>query len=130
MDAPTSGGRGILARWRPLAWISISPDRQIDIVQSEGRDLAGPHAKPRQHHENGVIPPPYHGCPVATVENPLNLRGGQIGWKIRELPSPDGGHAVGKGKWVQPFAVQILEKCSKRPTHHLTDTRTPISGMR
>jgi hypothetical protein len=60
------------------------------------------------------------GCSVATVEDPLHFRSGQKGRQVRELPSPDGGHAAGKNKWVQSFAMEISEKC---PPYSASPTR-------
>ena len=82
----------------------------VYVIQGKDRDLAGPHAQLRQHHENGIVPPPKSGRSVATVEDCLNLHRGEIGRKARELPSLDGGHAACQRAWVQPFMMQISEK--------------------
>jgi hypothetical protein len=82
----------------------------IYIIQGERRDFAGPHTEPRQHHEDGVVPPPQGSRSIATVENGLNLRGGEIGRQARELPAPDGGYAAGQSTRVQPLMMEVSEK--------------------
>src|SRR5215472_12320709 len=94
----------------------------VDIIQSEGRNLASPQAQPCQHYQDCVVPPPQCRRSIAAVEDLLNLRGGQIGWQSRELPSPDGGYAAGQGQRVQSFIMEVSEKCAQRPAHRLPGT--------
>src|SRR5712691_5795387 len=101
--------------WHPRSLPALGANEHlagspVDVIQGEGRDFAGPHAELRQHHENGVVPPPQSGRSVATVEDCLNLHRREIGWQARELPSPDGGHAACQRAWVQPLMMEVSEK--------------------
>src|SRR5205807_9782788 len=82
----------------------------VDIIQGEGRDLVRPQAELGQHHEDGVVPPSQRRRSIATIEDLLNLRGGQVGREARELPSPDRGHATSQSERVQSPIMEISEK--------------------
>ena len=101
----------------------------VDIIQGEGRDLVSPQAELRQHHEDGVVPPPQRRRSIATIEDLAHLRGRQIGRQARELPSPDGAHTAGQSEWVQPSMMEVSEKCAQRPAHRFPGPRAPIPGM-
>src|SRR5208283_4455970 len=85
----------------------------VDIVEHQRCDLVGPEAELSQHHEDGVVPSPHGGRSVATDEDLLNLRGREIAWQARELPSPDRRNAAGKRELVQTLVMQISEECAQ-----------------
>lgn len=62
----------------------------------------------------GVVPSPQSRGSITTVEDLLNLCGGQIGRQIGEPPSPDGRYAGGKIGGLQAAVIEISEKCALR----------------
>ena len=105
------------------------PRLPVDIIEREGCDLARPQSKPGQHHEDGVVPSPQSRGSITTVEDLLNLSGGQIGRQIGKPPSSDGRYAGGKIGVLQAAVIEISEKCAQRPAHLLCGCRASVPGV-
>jgi hypothetical protein len=80
----------------------------VQVVQGQGRDLAGPQAEPGQEHDDGVIPPPGSRGTVAAAQ--------QRGHRLRARRRPPAGPAA---------AGNMRDRVRQRPGDETADVHEP-----
>jgi hypothetical protein len=100
-----------------VAAAALAPDGDlalapVNVAQLQDRDLPGAQAKPRQQHDDRVIPAAGRAAPVAAIDDPGQVCRADRPRQGRQLPARRRRHRAGQRRGDLPVQV---EEAQQRP---------------